>query len=160
MQNGDESEDLLVKRENPAVVNPVIPAAPVAPLGQVPAQVAPVAPLVPVAPVAQVAPVVPVDPVIQQQAPVAEVVAQAPQVPIKQEIPVKPAPANSVADDTVNEKNFPSLKIDAIVDQDSIDSEMSRIALIPEKPAMKTNPWEVAKNWIRPRLICNFIYTS
>jgi hypothetical protein len=112
-----------------------------------------------VAAIAPVVPVVPVVPVaaVQQQEPAAAVVAQAPQVPVA---PVNPAQiqsdsvANSVANSVIDAKNFQSLKIDSIVDQDAIDAEMSRISINIEKPAMKSNAWQVARDWIRPRLIC------
>jgi len=42
---------------------------------------------------------------------------------------------------------------ESIVDQDAIDAEMSRISINIEKPAMKSNAWQVARDWIRPRLI-------
>ncbi|CAG5106891.1 Oidioi.mRNA.OKI2018_I69.chr1.g3046.t1.cds [Oikopleura dioica] len=157
MENGG-GEDQLLRREHPvAPANPVIPAAPVAPVAQEPVPfvqqqppkpVEPVAPVAPQVPLASVAPAAPVVPAQEQQpAAIAPVVPQIPQEPVapKQEI-------SAVSVDS-SDKNFPSLKIESNVDQDAIDSEISRIVLNSEKPAMKTNAWEVARNWIRPRLI-------
>lgn len=56
--------------------------------------------------------------------------------------------------DTSQKPNFPNVKLDVIVTEEQIKKEMDRIKLSEAgKPAQKSNPWEVARNWVRPRLV-------
>jgi len=49
--------------------------------------------------------------------------------------------------------NFPNVKLDILVTEEQIKKEMDRIKIEVNKPAGKSNPWDVSRNWVRPRLV-------
>lgn len=150
-----DTEDLLVKRnENIVQPVPVLPVIPVQPKVEV-IEV----PLPNEIPVINEVPIVKEVPHVEEIPPIYE-------VPLKIEPPSVQAPPPKVPrpDGEFNfdlEKytpipevpKYPSLKIESNVDPDIVESEIKRLILNSDQPAAKTNAWEVAKNWIRPRLI-------